>query len=227
MVSSSIDGAGASSRAQASAARMSSIVNCSFKGTSWRATTRGNCGHDVGEAQPAVMEGVDAHLVGGVVDRRARWHPRSPACAGQRHRREGLVVERARSASRRPWSSRSAVSASGTRSGQASPDRDRDQHRRRAELGDDAPSTNSTIEWMSCCGWTTTSMRSKGTSKSRCASITSRPLLTRVAELVVITRPIAKLGWASACSGVTSASSRGVRPRNGPPDAVSTRRRTS
>ena len=75
-----------------------------------------------------------------------------------------------------------------------------------------APSTNSTIEWMSCCGWTTTSMRSKGMSKSRCASITSRPLLTSVAELVVITRPIAKLGWASACSGVTSASSSAAAP---------------
>ena len=49
----------------------------------------------------------------------------------------------------------------------------------------------------------------------------------QVAELVVITRPIEKLGWASACSGVTSASSAALRPRNGPPDAVSTRRRTS
>ena len=57
-----------------------------------------------------------------------------------------------------------------------------------------APSTNSTIEWMSCCGWTTTSMRSKGMSKSRCASMTSRPLLTRVAELVVITRPHREVG---------------------------------
>ena len=57
--------------------------------------------------------------------------------------------------------------------------------------------------------------------------MTSRPLLTSVAELVVITRPIAKLGCASACSGVTSASSSAVRPRNGPPDAVRTRRRTS
>ena len=90
-----------------------------------------------------------------------------------------------------------------------------------------APSTNSTIEWISCCGCTTTSIRSKGTSKSRCASITSSPLLTRVAELVVITLPIAKLGWASACSGVTAASSARDRPRNGPPLAVSTRRRTS
>ena len=36
-------------------------------------------------------------------------------------------------------------------------------------------------------------------------------------------RPIAKLGWASACSGVTSWSSSRVRPRKGPPLAVSQR----
>ena len=89
------------------------------------------------------------------------------------------------------------------------------------------PSWNSTIEWICCCGCTTTSIRSNGMSKSRCASITSSPLLTRVAEFVVMTRPMAKLGWASACSGVTSASSARVRPRNGPPLAVTTRRRTS
>ena len=89
------------------------------------------------------------------------------------------------------------------------------------------PSTNSTIEWIICCGWTTTSMRSNGMSKSRCASMTSSPLLTRVAEFVVMTRPIEKFGWASACSGVTSASSARERPRNGPPLAVTTSRRTS
>ena len=42
--------------------------------------------------------------------------------------------------------------------------------------------------------------------------MTSSPLLTRVAELVVMTRPIEKFGWASACSGVTSASSARLRP---------------
>ena len=66
------------------------------------------------------------------------------------------------------------------------------------------PSTNSTIEWTTDCGWTTTWMRSNGTSKSRCASMTSRPLLTRVAEFVVMTGPMAQVGWARACSGVTS-----------------------
>ena len=38
-------------------------------------------------------------------------------------------------------------------------------------------------------------------SNSRCASITSRPLLTRVAELIVTSGPIDQVGWASACSG--------------------------
>ena len=64
-------------------------------------------------------------------------------------------------------------------------------------------------------------------SNSRCASITSSPLFTRVAEFVVTTRPMSQVGCASASAGVTFASSARVRPRNGPPDAVSTRRRTS
>ena len=64
-----------------------------------------------------------------------------------------------------------------------------------------------------------------GTSNSRCASISSRPLLTSVAELIVTTGPMSQVGWASACSTVTSASSSRRRPRNGPPLAVRTRRR--
>ena len=89
------------------------------------------------------------------------------------------------------------------------------------------PSANSTIECTTEVGWTTTSIRSIGIPKSRWASITSRPLLTRVAEFSVTTGPIAHVGCASACSGVTSCRSSRVRPRNGPPLAVSTRRRTS
>ena len=57
--------------------------------------------------------------------------------------------------------------------------------------------------------------------------MTSRPLLTRVAELVVTTRPMSHVGCASASAGVTSPSEARERPRNGPPDAVSTSRRTS
>ncbi len=90
-----------------------------------------------------------------------------------------------------------------------------------------APSTKVTIEWMTDCGCTTTSMQSYGIPNSRCASITSSPLFTRVAELMVTTGPIAQVGWASASRAVTACSSSRVRPRNGPPDAVSTSELTS
>ncbi|ARX86823.1 hypothetical protein SMD44_06300 [Streptomyces alboflavus] len=70
-------------------------------------------------------------------------------------------------------------------------------------------------------------MRSKGMSYRRCASMTSRPLLTRVAEFTVMTGPIAQVGCASASAGVTFARSAFVRPRKGPPDAVTTSLRTS
>ena len=89
------------------------------------------------------------------------------------------------------------------------------------------PSRNSTIECTTDCGWTTTSMRSSGRPNSRWASTTSRPLFTSVALLTVTSGPIDQVGWASASAGVTSASSARVQPRNGPPDAVSTSRRTS
>ena len=89
------------------------------------------------------------------------------------------------------------------------------------------PSWNSTIECTTDVGCTTTSIRSNGMPNSRCASITSSPLLTRVAELMVTNGPMSQVGCASACAGVTSCSSSRVRPRNGPPLAVSTRRRTS
>ena len=185
-----------------------------------------NRGHDVDEAQPARHERLDAHLVGGVVDRRRRGTP-LPRLPRQRHGREGLVVEREELPRLGPASSR------------------RPAPRRapgRATRGPSAigiiivgglactrvePSVNSTIECTTLVGCTTTSIRSKGRSKSRCASITSSPLLTRVAELMVITGPIDQVGCLSACSSVTSASSSRVRPRNGPPLAVSTRRRTS
>lgn len=43
----------------------------------------------------------------------------------------------------------------------------------------------------------------------------------------MITGPMAQVGWASASSTVTAASSSLVRPRNGPPEAVTTSLRTS
>src|SRR3954453_213496 len=57
--------------------------------------------------------------------------------------------------------------------------------------------------------------------------MTSSPLLTRVAELIVMTGPMAQVGWASASSTLTWARSAFVRPRKGPPDAVTTSLRTS
>ena len=57
--------------------------------------------------------------------------------------------------------------------------------------------------------------------------MTSRPLFTSVAELVVTTLPMSQVGCASASRGVTVAMSLRERPRKGPPDAVSTSLRTS
>ena len=71
-----------------------------------------------------------------------------------------------------------------------------------------APSTNSTMECTIDCGWTTTSIASNGTSNSRCASMTSSPLFTSVAELVVTIRPMSQVGCASASSGRTSGEAR-------------------
>ena len=64
------------------------------------------------------------------------------------------------------------------------------------------PSTNSTKEWISDCGWMTTSIRSPGRPKRKCASMTSRPLFIIVAESIVIFGPIFQVGCASASSTV-------------------------
>ena len=56
--------------------------------------------------------------------------------------------------------------------------------------------------------------------------MTSRALFISVALSMVIRGPMTQRGWRRACSTVTSASSRADRPRKGPPEAVSTRRRT-
>ena len=57
--------------------------------------------------------------------------------------------------------------------------------------------------------------------------MTSSPLFISVAESIVILRPIRHVGCCSASAAETAASSDAVRPRNGPPDAVSTSRCTS
>ena len=86
------------------------------------------------------------------------------------------------------------------------------------------PSTNSTIEWTIDCGCMTTSIRSPGTPKSQCASMTSSPLFISVAESIVIFRPIRHVGCFNASLGLTVASWLREWPRNGPPDAVRTSR---
>ncbi len=89
-----------------------------------------------------------------------------------------------------------------------------------------APSHSWIRLWMIDCGCTTTSIWSYGVPNRWCASITSSPLFMSVAESIVIFPPIDQVGCASACSTVTSASSALVRPRNGPPEAVISRRST-
>src|SRR6476469_4299910 len=78
--------------------------------------------------------------------------------------------------------------------------------------------------WTIDCWCTTTSMRSYGTPNRWWASIASKPLFIRVAESIVIRPPMRQVGCASASSTETPA--RSVRPRNGPPEAVRTRRST-
>ncbi len=85
-----------------------------------------------------------------------------------------------------------------------------------------APSWKRTSACTTEVGWRTTSIRSYGTPKRKCASISSSPLFASVAESTVIFGPICQVGWASASSIVTVRSCSRVRPRNGPPDAVST-----
>ncbi len=58
------------------------------------------------------------------------------------------------------------------------------------------------------------------------ASMSSRPLFMSVAESTEILRPITQFGCAHACSGVQVARRSSGQSRNGPPDAVSSTRRT-
>ena len=88
-------------------------------------------------------------------------------------------------------------------------------------------STNSTMLWTMLCGCTTTSIWRIGTSNSQRASIISRPLLNRVAESMVILRPMLQVGCLSAWATVTPASWSAGSWRKGPPLAVSRMRRTS
>ena len=82
------------------------------------------------------------------------------------------------------------------------------------------PSTSSTIEWITDCGWTSTSILAASTPKSQRASITSRPLFMRVAESIVILGPMRQVGCARASSRVMRSKLSRGRLRNGPPEAV-------
>jgi hypothetical protein len=88
------------------------------------------------------------------------------------------------------------------------------------------PSRYSTSEWMMLCGCTTMSTRSGVSAKRKHASMSSSPLFMRVAESTEIFRPITQLGWAQAASGVAAAIACASHSRNGPPEAVSSMRRT-
>ena len=88
-----------------------------------------------------------------------------------------------------------------------------------------APSSNSTIECTTDCGWISTEIRSAGIPKSQRASITSNPLLTSVAESIVILAPMRHCGCRRACSTVTSASRSRGTSRSAPPEQVTISRR--
>ena len=107
-----------------------------------------------------------------------RRRPRSPRCrqlgrcrrppdlAGQADGREGLVVEREKSQDRARVQSH-GTSMSGSFTSQDRPRAIGTSIRGGPICAMVEPSWNSTIEWIICCGCTTTSMDSKGMSKSR------------------------------------------------------------
>ena len=181
-----------------------------------RATARHRV-DDAEERQPPGEERVDAHLVGRVEDRRApsaRTRPASRASAtagnassssGKNSQVVGLrPVARPAAASGHPVGPGQARARSAAACPAAMPGPSSSRRRTRPSSG--RPTG----------GCTTTSMRSKAMPNSRCASITSSPLLTSVAELIVTTGPMSQVGCASACSGVTSASSARRAPAERP-----------
>ena len=63
------------------------------------------------------------------------------------------------------------------------------------------PSVSSTIEWITDCGCTTTSIFEAGSPNSQCASMTSSPLFMSVAESMVIFWPICHVGMLQGVRG--------------------------
>ncbi len=151
--------------------------------------------HGVDDAevwQTVFEERVDGLLVGRVEHGRMLFG-RFEAVPGQVPRGERLVVERLeRPRGRlRPIACGGDVSRSGA-------DRPRAIGRRMSggeACAMVAPSRNSTMECTMDCGCTVTSMRLGGTSNSRLASMTSRPLFISVDELMVTTGPMFHVGW--------------------------------
>ena len=91
---------------------------------------------------------------------------------------------------------------------------DRQFHVGNSQLGDHAPSSNCTIEWITDSGCTTTSMRSSGKSKSHELQ-SPQVLIHQVALSTLILRPMLHFGCLTAIAGVMPSSV--FRPRNGRP----------
>ena len=182
------------------------------------------CG-DRGEAQPAVEERCHRDLVGGVEHRRRACRPRAAPRRPAPGRESAAGPGARRSACRSPHRSSGATPDS-MRSGKASACAIGVRMSGLPSCAITEPSTYSTIEWTTLCGWITTSICSGRASNSQCASITSSPLFIMVAESTEILRPITQLGCAQACSGVTCGRRSSGVARNGPPEAVSRMRRT-
>src|SRR2546430_10568280 len=89
------------------------------------------------------------------------------------------------------------------------------------------PSPNSTQEVIGDWGRTMTLILPGGKLNKRHASITSNPLFIKVAESIVIRRPIFHVGCAKACSTLIEENSDLGVFRKGPPEAVSQMRSTS
>ena len=86
------------------------------------------------------------------------------------------------------------------------------------------PSENSTPEWKIDWGWMTISTWSRRRPNRFMISIISKPLFIRVAQSIVIFRPIFQVGCLRAMSGVTSARSP-LYLAKAPPEAVRITRR--
>ena len=178
---------------------------------------------DLREADPAVEERRDGHLVGRVVRARVRAAA-LPRLARERQQREASRASGASKRSSSPAARSSGSAGTAARSGIGERERDRHAHVRAARGARAARRRGS--------GRASARPRSDarrprsgrtGMPNSQCASISSRPLFASVAESTVIFRPIDQVGCARASVDRDVRRARpATRPRNGPPDAVRT-----